>query len=120
MTGVQTCALPISKAGGQNRSEDVFQIGAATIDAKTFQLKRGKTVEELTSKELMLLQFFHAHAGEVLSRDKLLTEVWGYSYHGTTRTLDQVIVQLRKKLGESEGEPKHLLTVHAVGYKLAL
>ena len=75
-------------------------------------------VEELTAKELKLLQFFHAHPGEVLSRDRLLTEVWGYHYYGTTRALDQVIVQLRKKLGDQGGEPRHLLTVHGVGYKL--
>ena len=96
-----------------------FQIGAVTIDPKTFQLKRGKVVEELTAKELKLLQLFHAHPLEVLSRDRLLNEVWGYNYYGTTRTLDQVIVQLRKKLGDNGDEPKHLLTVHGVGYKLA-
>ncbi len=96
----------------------LFLIGSATIDPKTFQLKRGKTVEELTAKELKLLQIFHAHPGEVLSRDRLLNEVWGYSYYGTTRTLDQVIVQLRKKLGDNGDAPKHLLTVHGVGYKL--
>jgi DNA-binding response OmpR family regulator len=98
--------------------ESPFQIGAATIDPKTFQLKRGRVVAELTAKEVKLLQVFHAHAGEVLSRDKLLNEVWGYNYYGTTRTLDQVIVQLRKKLGDHGGEPVHLLTVHGVGYKL--
>ena len=97
-----------------------FQIGPATIDPKTFQIKRGKAIEELTAKELKLLQVFHAHPGEVLSRDKLLNEVWGYNYYGTTRTLDQVIVQLRKKLGDHGDEPKHLLTIHGVGYKLAL
>jgi DNA-binding response OmpR family regulator len=101
-------------------AEGVFEIGAATIDPKTFQLKRGKAVEELTAKELKLLQLFRAHVGEVLSRDRLLNEVWGYNYYGTTRTLDQVIVQLRKKLGDNGGEPKHLLTVHGVGYKLTL
>ena len=96
-----------------------FQIGSATIDPKTFQLTRGKVVEELTARELKLLKLFHAHPGEVLSRDRLLNEVWGYNYYGTTRTLDQVIVQLRKKLGDNGGEAKHLLTVHGVGYKLA-
>jgi len=96
-----------------------FQIGSATIDPRTFQLKRGKTVEELTAKELKLLQVFSAHTGEVLSRDRLLNEVWGYNYFGTTRTLDQVIVQLRKKLGDNGDDPKYLLTVHGVGYKLA-
>ncbi len=97
-----------------------FQIGSATIDPKKFQLRRGKVVEELTAKELKLLQAFHAHPGEVLSRDRLLNDVWGYNYYGTTRTLDQVVVQLRKKLGDQDGEPKHLITVHGVGYKLLL
>ena len=97
-----------------------FTIGSATIDPKTFQIRRGKTTEELTARELKLLQFFHARPGEVLSRDRLLNEVWGYNYFGTTRTLDQVIVQLRRKLGDHGGEPKHLLTVHGVGYKLVV
>jgi DNA-binding response OmpR family regulator len=97
-----------------------FLIGGATIDPKTFQLRRGKAMEELTAKELKLLQFFHVHADEVLSRDRLLNEVWGYNYGGTTRTLDQVIVQLRKKLGDASDDPKHLLTVHGVGYRLRL
>jgi DNA-binding response OmpR family regulator len=105
-------------ASDQVADESPFKIGDAMIDPKTFQVKRGKTAEELTAKELKLLQVFHAHAGEVLSRDKLLNEVWGYNYYGTTRTLDQVIVQLRKKLGDNGGEPRHLLTIHGVGYKL--
>ena len=83
-------------------------------------MRRGKIREELTAKELKLLELFYAHPGEVFSRDKLLNEVWGYNYFGTTRTLDQVIVQLRKKLGDSADDPKHLLTVHGVGYKLIL
>lgn len=107
-----------TKSANASDGESPLQIGSATIDPKTFQLKRGKNTEELTAKELKLLQFFHSHAGEVLSRDRLLNEVWGYNYFGTTRTLDQVIVQLRKKLGDNGDEPKHLLTVHGVGYKL--
>jgi DNA-binding response OmpR family regulator len=107
-------------AAGPPANDAVFEIGSAVIDPKTFQIKRGRNVEELTAKELKLLQLFHAHPGEVFSRDRLLNEVWGYNYFGTTRTLDQVVVQLRKKLGDNGGEPKHLVTVHGVGYKLAL
>ena len=117
---IQALLRRTNNPGGKAESEEAFQIGSATIDPKTFQIKRGRVVEELTAKELKLLQIFHAHAGEVLSRDKLLTEVWGYNYYGTTRTLDQVIVQLRKKLGDHGGEPKHLLTIHGVGYKLVV
>jgi len=96
-----------------------FRVGECEIDPKAFQLRRDGKVEDLTERELRLLQFFHSHAGEVLSRDKLLEGVWGYNYYGTTRTLDQVIVQLRRKLGDSGNHPRHLLTVHGVGYKLA-
>ena len=105
-------------ATSSESSDAAFRIGGAEIDPKTFQLRRGKSIQELTAKELKLLQVFHDHPGEVLSRDRLLNEVWGYNYYGTTRTLDQVIVQLRKKLGDNGGHPKHLLTVHGVGYKL--
>jgi DNA-binding response OmpR family regulator len=108
-----------SAPGTQGDNSAPFQIGSTTIDPKTFQLRRGKVVEELTAKELKLLQLFHSHPGEVLSRDRLLSEVWGYNYYGTTRTLDQVVVQLRRKLGDSGDEPRYLLTVHGVGYKLA-
>jgi len=114
----QTASLATPNAN--TNGDAPFKIGAATIDPKKFELKRGKLSEELTAKELKLLQLFHAHPGEVFSRDKLLNEVWGYAYYGTTRTLDQVIVQLRKKLGDSADHPKHLLTVHGVGYKLTL
>ncbi len=114
----------LRRTGGRSvndaQSQASFQIGQSLIDPKTFQLKRGKSVEELTAKELKLLQLFFTHPGEVLSRDRLLNDVWGYNYYGTTRTLDQVIVQLRKKLGDNGDEPKHLLTVHGVGYKLSL
>ena len=107
-------------ANSSSTADAAFQIGDVTIDPKTFQLRRRKAVEELTARELKLLQIFHAHPGEVLSRDRLLNEAWGQNYYGTTRTLDQVIVQLRKKLGDNGGEPKHLLTIHGVGYKLAV
>ncbi len=105
--------------GGPSMAEP-FVIGTATIDPRRFELRRGRSKEELTARELKLLGLFHTCAGEVLSRDRLLNEVWGYGYHGTTRTLDQVIVQLRKKLGDPADQPRHLLTVHGVGYKLVL
>lgn len=109
-----------SENGSKNAhtSNGTFRIGANEIDPKTLMLKRGRTTEELTARELKILQLMHASPGEVFSRDRLLTEVWGYNYFGTTRTLDQSIVQIRKKLGDSGDDPKHLLTVHGVGYKM--
>jgi DNA-binding response OmpR family regulator len=97
-----------------------LRIGENQIDVKKFQLCRGDTTKELTARETKILELLAAHPGEVFSRDRLLTEVWGYHYYGTTRTLDQVIVQLRRKLGDNGVKPRHLLTVHGVGYKLVL
>jgi DNA-binding response OmpR family regulator len=108
------------KTAQQTASEARFKIGRCEIDPTRFQLRCGKNVHELTARELKLLQCFHSNAGLVLSRDRLLNEVWGQDYYGTTRTLDQVIVQLRKKLGESADGAAHLITVHGVGYKLDL
>jgi two-component system, OmpR family, alkaline phosphatase synthesis response regulator PhoP len=117
---VQALLRRAGAAKPSNIREPTFKIGACIIDPSRFQLRRGRTIEELTARELKLLGLFHAHRGEVLSRDRLLNEVWGQHYYGTTRTLDQVIVQLRKKLGDSGDEPRHLVTVHGVGYKLAV
>jgi DNA-binding response OmpR family regulator len=116
---IQTLLRRTKAHDSAGQGDAQFTVGSALIDPKTFELKRGKRVESLTAKELKLLQAFHQHPGEVLSRDRLLNDVWGYNYYGTTRTLDQVIVQLRKKLGDNGDAPKHLLTVHGVGYKLS-
>jgi DNA-binding response OmpR family regulator len=107
----------LRRGSGLQATSGSFKIGESVIDPKTLTLARGDVRESLTARELHLLQIFHEARDQVLSRDRLLSEVWGYEYRGTTRTLDQVIVQLRKKLGES-GEPKLLLTVHGVGYRL--
>ena len=109
-----------SGASDGSGPEKTSPIGPVVVHPKKFQLKRGKTVEALTARELKLLQLFHAHPGEVFTRDRLLNEVWGYKYYGTTRTLDQTIAQLRKKLGDNGSEPRYLHTVHGVGYKMVL
>ncbi len=95
---------------------DSFEFGEATIDRKRFTAKRGRTTHELTARELKLLEVFHSKKGEVLSRDQLLNEVWGIDYLGTTRTLDQHVAQVRKKVGD-DGSAKLIKTVHGVGYQ---
>ena len=108
----------------RNRASDVSDgspqsFGDCLLDPKTFELKRGKKSISLTAREVKLFQLFISHPNEVLSRDRLLNDVWGYEYYGTTRTLDQAIVQLRKKLADIGADPKQIATVHAYGYKWA-
>ena len=66
---------------------------------------------------MKLLEIFHTRPNEVLSRNDLLNAAWGIDYFGTTRTLDQHIAQLRKKIEPDPASPEFLLTVHGVGYK---
>ncbi len=94
-----------------------FYIGQALIDRKSYQVTLGKQTESLTSREMKLLEIFHGRPNEVLSRNDLLNAAWGVDYFGTTRTLDQHIAQLRKKIEPNPASPQFLLTVHGVGYR---
>jgi len=94
-----------------------FPVGQALIDRKTYQVKLGKQSHSLTSREMKLLEVFYTRPNEVLSRNALLNAAWGVDYFGTTRTLDQHIAQLRKKIEPDPASPQFLLTVHGVGYK---
>lgn len=95
-----------------------FQLGAAEIDRRRFEARLKGATQPLTARELKLAEVFAAHPGEVLTRDALLNAVWGVDYLGTTRTLDQHVAQLRKKIGATGGrEGDAIATVHGVGYR---
>ncbi len=92
--------------------------GKVRIDCKALRGTRGKEPIELTPRELRVLALLHRERGNAVSREVILNEVWGIEYYGTTRTLDQLMVKLRQKIEDKPGEPKHLLTVHTLGYRL--
>lgn len=106
-------ALLRRSAGGGNGGS--FRIGKTTVDATTYRLRRGTGGQSLTAIEMKLLSALAAKRGQVIPRDQLLNEVWGITYYGTTRTLDQTISQIRRKLGPDAATIK---TVHGVGYRL--
>src|SRR5579859_4595960 len=93
-----------------SQSPDAIDLvfGDCTLDGKSLELKRGGKTVSLSAREMKLLRLFVSHPNEVLSRERLLNEVWGYEYYGTTRTLDQYIVQLRKKLAAVGADAKQL------------
>lgn len=96
----------------------VFRFGAAEIDRnKLTATVRGREPATLTARELKLLEVFVAGAGEALTRDALLNAVWGVDYFGTTRTLDQHVAQLRKKVEAEPDTPMAIVTVHGIGYR---
>ena len=113
-----SAALRRGQLAAATESSDMFTIGSARIDARRFLVSTGEPPDQpLTVRELGLLKEFATHPGEVLSRDTLLDEVWGMDYAGGTRTLDQHIVQVRRKLGPS-GDL--IETIRGVGYRLRI
>ena len=87
------------------------------VDFEGYEARRGDREVEMTRKEFGLLRLLAARAGQVVARDELLNEVWGYENYPSTRTVDNHVASLRAKLEPTPAEPRHLLTVHGVGYK---
>ena len=102
---------------GEEPEELVF--ADVRVDPRRLELQKGQRRCPLTPRELALLKLFCSRRGEVLDRETLLQKVWGVRYEGTTRTLDQHVAQLRKKIEDDPARPRLLLTVHGVGYRLA-
>jgi two-component system alkaline phosphatase synthesis response regulator PhoP len=100
------------------RSEiDEFTFGDVTIDFKKQVALKGESELPLTAKELGLLKLLISHEGEVVTREVILNEVWGYDKFPTTRTVDTFIHNLRKKIEDNPSQPVHLLTIPWSGYK---
>lgn len=96
---------------------DVYSFGNITLDFKKHEAMIGDKEVKLLAKEFAIMKYLIEREGEVVHRHDLLDEVWGYEAFPTTRTVDNQILSLRKKLEENPSNPKHLLSVHGVGYK---
>ncbi|NUN69036.1 MAG: response regulator transcription factor [Bacteroidetes bacterium] len=93
-------------------------IGQLTVDFDTYTAaKKGKPVT-MTSKDFDILRYLWTHQQQVISRDDLLTNVWGYDEAISSRTVDNFIVKLRKLVEKDPSAPKHIITIHGTGYKL--
>jgi two-component system, OmpR family, alkaline phosphatase synthesis response regulator PhoP len=87
------------------------------IDFKKMEAFKNNVPLKLSALEFKVLKYLIAREGEVVTREQLLDDVWGYEAFPTTRTVDNYILTLRKKIEENSGEPIHLLTLHKSGYK---
>ena len=94
-----------------------FQFGNVLVDARKAEVSRDGALIELSAKEFHLLRYFIEHRGATISREELLTEVWGYLATPSTRTVDVHVAWLRQKLEQNPRVPQYILTVHGLGYK---
>jgi Response regulators consisting of a CheY-like receiver domain and a winged-helix DNA-binding domain len=102
----------------ENELSERLDFGDVQIDVPALRGLRNGIAFELTPRELSVLTLLYRERGHAVSRDRIFSEIWGMEYYGTTRTLDQVIVKLRQKIESEPSEPRHLLTVHGLGYRL--
>jgi DNA-binding response OmpR family regulator len=110
--------LDTAKAGLTNSNvTDTFEFGGVRGCLSTMEVYRNGRRVTLTSKEFRLLAYLIKNPRRVISRDKLLNEVWGYENYPSTRTVDNHILKLRKKLETDPARPKHFDTVHCSGYR---
>lgn len=112
-------ALLRRSAAGPKQETTVYEFGRVRVDLrKTEVMREGQTIA-LSAKEFQLLRYFLEHRGETLSRKELLSRVWGYHSHPSTRTVDVHIAWLRQKLEDDSKQPRYILTIHGLGYKFA-
>src|SRR5262245_24468771 len=99
---------------------DELRFDDVIVNFRRFEATKRGVPLDLTKKEFGILRLLAARAGEVVSREDLLNDVWGYENYPTTRTIDTHIGWLRAKLEADPAAPKHLITVHGVGYKFTI
>ena len=99
------------------RIPESCRIGNVELNFKKYTAtKKGKNVA-LSPREFELLKYFVERQGEVVSRDDLLNGVWGYNSFPNTRTVDTHIAKLRHKIEDKPDDPRHIVTIHGIGYK---
>lgn len=95
----------------------LYGFGDVEIDFAHFKVRRAGKEFDLTSLEMEILKYFIAHKGEVVTRRVLLDKIWGYESYPTTRTIDNHILKLRKKIEDDPSHPEHILSVYGEGYR---
>jgi two-component system alkaline phosphatase synthesis response regulator PhoP len=107
----------LRRPGPRHKAEE-FAFGDARVRLRGRQAFRGGREVTLTRKEFDLLAYLLEHRGEVVTRERLLEEVWGYERFPTTRTVDTHVLRLRQKFERDPERPTLIVTVHGQGYKL--
>jgi DNA-binding response OmpR family regulator len=102
------------------KSSEVFTLGDVQIDLAAYRVKRTDGEHGLSPREAGILALLYANAGQAVSRNQLLDEIWGSGCYVTNRTIDTHVLNLRQKIEADSKAPTYLTTVHGVGYRLTL
>jgi DNA-binding response OmpR family regulator len=105
------------RPGGRTQ-QAAQRFGDVTVDLARHEASKGGVPLELSPREFRLLGYLLERRGEVVSREELLDAVWGYDSIPFTRTVDTHVAKLRKKIEDDPADPRYIITVHRLGYKL--
>ncbi len=105
------------RATTESVGPDSFRMGDLEVFPRELRARRGKRTIELSLRDVKLLELFYLRRGEVLDRNTIFNHCWGEDYFPNSRTLDQYISQLRKRIENSPKQPKLIRTVHGAGYR---
>lgn len=106
------------EAGPSSMSPSAMTIGKVEVDFQAYTATRSGKPVQMTPKEYDVLKYLWQRQNQVVSREQLLTNVWGYDDSISTRTIDNFILRLRQKIEDDPAHPRHILTIHGTGYKL--
>jgi DNA-binding response OmpR family regulator len=103
-----------------NTETEYIKLGRIKVNFKNYLALEGEDEIKMSHKEFELLHFLYKNAGKTVHRDDIISTVWGIDFDITTRTVDNFILKLRHKIESDPNNPKILLTVHGVGYKMIM
>lgn len=107
----------LRRARKQVGEMESFSFGDVELNFKKYAARKGGQALDLSPREFEILRYLIRHSGEIVTRDQLLDEVWGYESNPITRTVDNHIAKLRQKIEPNPSEPQHIITVHRLGYR---
>lgn len=109
----------LRRTGAYAQDGELLRVGSSLVDVNHFTVRRGRRQFSLSHYEVELLKLLYEKANQPVSRDEILDRVWGTENYPTNRTVDNFIVKLRRKIEDDYRNPKHILTIYGVGYKLS-
>jgi DNA-binding response OmpR family regulator len=109
--------VQLRRAHQPDRQPIEVRLGDVVVDLRLRRAHIGRRPLDLSSREFELLEYLIDHADKVVTREELLSAVWGYGEAPLTRTVDNFVAKLRKKVERDPRDPRHILTVHGSGYR---
>lgn len=107
----------LRRASKQVAEIESFTFDDVEVNFKKFAARKGGEALDLSAREFEILRYLIRRRGEIVTRDQLLDEVWGYDSIPVTRTVDNHIARLRQKIEQDPAAPQHIITVHRIGYR---